>query len=159
MDNIPIRRSKNAVLVQIAKSGLLVVALGGFCSWLLGNLLSWAPNAESLLNSIVWVVLLSLWIWYSITSWLGRTKENYYLGPEALYVQSKTGIFGRSEAAYNYEQVASVHVTESFWGKRFNYGDVSVLLKEGNHQLLLRQVDHPSEVVSTIRQKQNQIAI
>lgn len=83
--------------------------------------------------------------------WLDWHAKRYEIGKDTLIIHSKAGKFGKSQAVYRYESIISVRMTQGLLGKKFGYGDVWLTIPKLDKEVVMNDIDHPSEQLAEIQ--------
>jgi uncharacterized membrane protein YdbT with pleckstrin-like domain len=129
--------------------------VGVLCSWITAVILSWSPSTENAVKIIIWLVLLTIWGIQSILSWKSWKSSTYEIGPESIRVNKKSGIFGSTQTIYRYESIIALRMTQGYFGKKYNFGDIRISIPKLDKEVVLRDIDAPSKQLEDIQNRIN----
>lgn len=159
MDNsqrILLKRSKFSVNIQIIVSGILAILLVIVAIYLLGVLFGWTPNEGRIVKAVVSMVIIVGWIVSSLKLWLNWNSKKYEITKDAFIVHGKSGKWGSSQAIYRYESIISIKMTQGFWGKKYNYGDVHLNIPKLDKELVMYDIERPIEQLQEVQKRINE---
>ena len=122
--------------------GMVALAIFGFFS--LGNVHEWhnAYIGVLLFANVIKYVILSYMVIKLFADWAGR---GYYLSGHHLI--ERLGLINITETTHELSRVTSVVVKQSWLGRYFNYGTISLSLagSGGQHEIVLRDINNPKK--------------
>ncbi len=84
---------------------------------------------------------------YVVLSWI---FEYYIIRPDAIVVRQ--GILFSHEHLYQMEDIKSIEVHESFWGKLFMFGTIEFFAHRAQQKVFLRSIENPHSVAAHIHE-------
>lgn len=147
MNDHQIPLSQAPVTKQIVISGIIVLTACVVTTIFFNRLVMFAPEMQSTLLTVLWIVLPVLWLGSSLLLLAKWPTTTYTVGENALVVHKK-GLFGASsEQFYGYDTITGIENTKNAFG---NYGSVTIAM--GSERIVIGGVIHPSEQAHAIRQ-------
>lgn len=154
-DAVLLKRSPRGMQVQIICTGIAALAIGFLASWLLGNLFGWTSSGGTGIKRLVWVALIGIWSVMSLKLWFDWSVKRYEIGRDALLVHAKAGRMGTTQTVYRYESIISIRMAQGFWGKRFGYGDVRITIPKLDGEIVLNDIENPTEQLLHLQNRMN----
>ncbi len=88
-----------------------------------------------------WYIVLSLGLFLPFIYWGQKFSE---VAVTSQRVISKKGFFSRSVVEYPIKKIETINVSQTFTGRIFNYGNVTIT-GTGNNNLLIENIKDPEE--------------
>ena len=155
MDKTLLVRSKKGLHTQVIVSGILALILVIFAYWIIGKLFSWTPGDGQFLQTLSLVFILGSWAISSLKLWSDWNIKKYEITDEAFIVHAKAGKWGSSQTIYRYESIISIKMTQGFWGKRNNYGDVRITIPKLDKDVVMNDIENPLEQLAEVQKRIN----
>lgn len=150
-----IKRSPQGLRATIVSTGVVALVLAVLCSWLIGILLNSAPSIELLFKVLIWLGFLVVWAGQSAYLWHQWDKMRYDIGPEAITINNKTGLFGQTSTIYRYESIISAKMTQGYLGKKYGYGNVYLRIPKLEYDVVLKDIDNPEALLAKVQERVN----
>lgn len=77
-------------------------------------------------------------------------NEGYYLKDNELTV--RRGIIGKTEVSYPYANMQSVTVQQSFFGRVFNFGQISILIPTLGKEVMFNEISNPQGFANKLKE-------
>lgn len=152
-EKITIRRSSKGLKAQIITSGIITLLLCLLSSWLLGKLMGWSASEGSGLKLLAWVVLVGGWVVTSLKLWSAWKIKRYEVTPDAIIVHAKAGQWGSTQTHYRYESIISIKMSQGYWGKKYNFGDVRMTIPKLDNDVVMNDIENPMEQLAEIQKR------
>lgn len=145
-------RSDKGLYVRIISTAIVVVIVGLIASFLLTKMFSITQWTGITVQILVWALLIITWGLASLYSWKTWNKKYYEVTDDAVIVYSD-GMWktDTEEVIYRYESIISIRLTQSFWGKRYGYGDIRLTIPKIDQEIILSDIKNPQQQLSDIR--------
>lgn len=145
-------RSNSGLHVRIISTGLAVIAIGLIASFILAKMFSLTQWTGITTQILAWAILLVAWGCASLYSWHSWHKKFYEITHDAVIAYSD-GLWktDSTQTIYRYESIISIRLTQSFWGKRYGYGDIRLTIPKIDKEVILSDIKHPQQQLSDIR--------
>jgi hypothetical protein len=151
-----LKRSPKGLQAQIITSGILALLLALVSNWVLDKLFGWTPNEGGIIKTIALVVIIGGWAITSLKLWLDWKVKLYEITKDALIVHAKAGKWGSSQTIYRYESIISIRMSQGFWGKRYNFGDVFITIPKIDKEVVMNDIQDPLEQLTEVQQRMNE---
>lgn len=148
-----IRRSPKGLWAQITTIGVLALLLFIFISWLISLLFGWTASQGAGLKSLTFIFFLGAWLVTSFKLWGDWKIKRYEITPDSIIVHAKAGQWGSAQTIYRYESIISVKMTQGFWGKKFNFGDVRLTIPKLDGDVVMNDIENPIEQLSELQKR------
>lgn len=150
MQPILLKRSDTGLKMIIISTGIAALVLAFICT-VITLIVVQSNTATMLLLLIVWIGLAVAWLGQAVYLWVTWRTEAYQLNEKSIIVQKKRGILGSEQSIYRYESILSVNLRQSYLGKKYHYGDITIEMPKAPEPVVLRHVDHPSEQLKELQ--------
>ncbi len=144
-------RSSVALKYSIISTGIAALLIISGAWLMLGVLLQSNPRAKGLLLLISVLVIFFGWAAQSLSSWNNWKNLRYEVDGESIAVYKKKGMFGRTKTVYRYESIISVRMSQGYFGKKYNYGDIYLTIPKLDKEVVLKDIDNPDEPLSHVQ--------
>lgn len=137
-------------MVGVGMVGLLLMFLSTKILQAIDSLLPWDMSGlTNFFRAIIALVALAA----IVMTWLNGRRGRYLLDAHSLHVQ--TGDMGKKRMRiYDYKNVTSFDMRQSFLGSHFKYGNIIVYMDklENNEKIVLRNVDDPERILKQMHE-------
>ncbi len=143
-----ILRSPKAFEFRIKMFSISFVALGLLVTVMIFNL-SRFINANEILDILVTGIIFCLvYLLFASALWYQWQGIKYFITPHSLIVKHKTkGLFSNYvEEIYTLKSIRSARITQSGYAAKNNYGDITLFVSPGEHQVILKDIDKPDSL-------------
>lgn len=151
MSNNQLSRSSVALKYSIISTGIAALLILSGAWLILDVILHWAPRAKGFLVSMSFLVIFFGWAVQSFLSWKNWKNLRYEVDGESIAVYKKKGMFGRTKTVYRYESIISVRMSQGYFGKKHNYGDIYLTIPKLEKEIVLKDIDNPNEPLSHVQ--------
>jgi hypothetical protein len=152
-ERVVLQRSKVGLRVQIIGTGILSFLLILFSNYVLGKLLGWTPNEGQFLKLLLTLFIIGGWLVTSIKLYMDWNIKKYEISSEAFIVHGRAGKWGRSKAIYRYDSIISMKMTQGFWGRKYNYGDVRLTVPRLDKDLIMHDINNPIDQLQEVQKR------
>lgn len=156
METTLLKRSSDGLWAQIITGGILALLLALASTFVLNFLFGWTPNQGQVFKVLAWFMIVGGWAITSLKQWGSWKGNRYEIGPEAIKVYFKAGMWGSSQVLYRYESIISVRMVQGFWGKRFGFGDVYITIPKLEKDVILRDITDPAKQLADLQARMSE---
>jgi len=147
-----IQRSPKAFEYRLKMFSLSFVILGLFVVVMIFNL-SRFINAHEILDVLfAGIIFCITYLVFASVLWYQWQGIKYFLTPHSLVVKQRTkGLFSNYvEEIYTLKSIRSARITQSGYAVKNNYGDITLFLSPGDHQVILKDIDKPDSLSTNL---------
>lgn len=148
-----LKRSKTGLEIQIIATGFLAILLCVFSFLAFSFLLGWTPNEGFWVKATAVIVILVGWAVSSLKLYLDWNAKRYEITDDAFIVHGKAGRWGSSKAIYRYDSIISVKMTQGYWGKKYDYGNVRLTIPKLDKDIVMYDIEHPLDQLAAVQKQ------
>jgi hypothetical protein len=115
--------------------------------------MGWTQNDGFGLKVLAWVVIAIFWGITSLMLWFEWNIKRYEVTSDSLIIHTKAGRWGSGQTLYRYESIISVKLTQGFWGKRYNFGDVRLTIPKLDDEVVMHDIENPLDQLMQIQKR------
>lgn len=148
---------KSPVPIEIQTGLVALVALLLFLTTskivvLINNII---PSDTQLLAVVIKVLALGVAAGAVAMTWFRETRQKYYLEGSSIVLQNMEISGRKGEAIINPKHAPKIALSRSFFGRRFDYGDIILEIDSYSHKNTyhLKNVAHPEKVITELRSR------
>lgn len=136
--------------MRIIVAGLLVIVLCFFISIVFIVLLNSRSNFVGYTLLLMWILLPGFWVIGSLLAYK-RSLKNYYVAQKdnLMVVRSKLG--GTGTEYYRYDSMITISFQQSFFGKKYSYGDIIINIPRLDKKIILQNILNPAEQTNRLK--------
>lgn len=156
---IIVKRSPAQLGIQLSFI-LTLTIVASLVVLILGSILSSLINSDWLtlpLVTLMIIVIVAVNIGVTILAFLFWSSEYYELHPTEIIFAH--GLINKKKRSFPIEKVETIHVSQNFFERMFDFGDISLLnpVLPDNRRMRLLDVPHPQKYVDLIKGLQQKI--
>lgn len=148
-NSLVIKSSKIALLIRILIAGLLVILLCFFVSIVFIVVLNLSSNFAGYTLLTLWILLPGIWVIGSLLAYKRSLKSSYVAQNDALKVV-KPKFPGTDTEYYRYDSIITISFYQSFFGKKFDYGNIVIHIPKLDKKIILQNVISPAQQTSKL---------
>ena len=151
MDDYLIPRSDKALKLELNLMFIATAIVGILCLWLVRSLLHLTSGVEWYSGLIVFASILVIGM---LAMYLRQKKWNetsYRLTDDAIIVKQSDGIMATSQEVYLYESIISASMTQGYFAKKYNYGDVILVIPKLKSTIILKALSDPENQLKQLK--------
>lgn len=146
-----LRRSRAGLESKIISTGIIALVLGIVATIVISLMFSWTKNQGWFFIAGTWLMLFFGWGYTAIRSKIRWDKVRYEITPESIIIYEKAGKLGGSKTIYRYESIISVRMTQDYFGKRYGFGDVHIVIPKLDKELILKDIEQPDSQLRSLQ--------
>ncbi len=150
-NNGPLRRNPIGMQIQIIVSGVVALLLAMALTWMFSRLFHWTSAGGATISRLSIAAILLLWLFGSLVLYIKWRVNRYEIGDDAILVHAKAGKFGKAQTLYRYESISSIRMTQGYFGKRFGYGDIRLMIPKHDRDVVLTDIQNPVRQMELIQ--------
>lgn len=146
-------KSTKKLELIILTTGIATIFLMVFSMAMVNLLLTWAVRTEGFLSLLILVGLPLLWLAQSVGMYIAWNQFSATADNSAIKVKRKGKWGASSSTVYRYESIVTVELRQTYFGKKYNYGDIVLTIPKLEYPIILHNIDSPKKSMLLIQEK------
>jgi hypothetical protein len=145
MNDYQLPRSRQALKVELGTLFFATIAVGLLSFFLIRALHRLSPNDRWYAGVFALLMILCLG-YFAMALRQKKWKDvSYKLAPDAIIVNQGDGFLSTTQEVYLYESIISANLNQDYFGKKYNYGDIELMIPKLKSKIVLRALSDPEE--------------
>lgn len=133
--------------VLFTKVGLAAIGLCVVVTLLFQTVIGLGTRLETYVLLALWIALPGMWLGWVLAT---QNKTRYFLANDAIEVQTKL-LTGVRKELFRYDTILGLTVRQDFWGKRYDYGDITLDTPQLGKHIVLKYIARPNAQVESLK--------